>query len=94
MQLVKEKKNPNIFIGTDIITGFPGESEVEFQESVQLQKILEISKIHAFHFLSGKGTIAESLKDNVSKEEKERVKILNNLSHEQYKNFELQGLEN
>lgn len=85
--LVKEK-NPNIFIGTDIITGFPGESEVEFQESVQLAKDLEISKIHAFPFSVRKGTTAESLKDNVSKEEKkERVKILNNLSHEQYKNF-------
>lgn len=87
IRMVKEK-NPNIFIGTDIITGFPGETEIEFQESMQLAKDLEIAKIHAFPFSSRKGTSAEALQDDVSKEEKkERVKLLNELSREQYKNF-------
>ncbi len=85
--MVKEK-NPNIFIGTDIITGFPGETELEFQESMKLARGLEIAKIHAFPFSSRKGTSAETLKDDIPKEEKkERVRLLNELSREQYKNF-------
>lgn len=93
ISLVKQK-NPNIFIGTDIITGFPGETEIEFSESLQLARDLEISKIHAFPFSVRKGTSAENLKDDVSKEEKkERVKKLNILSQDQYKNFGLRILE-
>ena len=87
ISLVKQK-NPNLFIGTDIITGFPGESNLEFSESLQLARDLEISKIHSFPFSVRKGTTAELLKDDVSKEEKkERVKLLNDLSKEQYKKF-------
>jgi len=84
---VKEK-NPSLFIGTDIITGFPGETEADFQDSMKLASDLEIAKIHAFPYSSRKGTLAETLKDDVPKEEKkERVKQLNELSREQYKNF-------
>ncbi|MBP7282590.1 MAG: tRNA (N(6)-L-threonylcarbamoyladenosine(37)-C(2))-methylthiotransferase MtaB [Leptospiraceae bacterium] len=93
ISLVKQK-NPNIFIGTDIITGFPGETEIEFSESLQLARDLEIAKIHAFPFSVRKGTSAEHLQDSVSKEEKkERVKKLNVLSQDQYKNFGLRILE-
>ena len=93
IKLVKEK-NPNLFIGTDIITGFPGETEIEFSESLQLARDLEIAKIHAFPFSVRKGTSAEHLQDSVSKEEKkERVKKLNVLSQDQYKNFGLRILE-
>ena len=87
ISLVKQK-NPNLFIGTDIITGFPVESNLEFSESLQLARDLEIAKIHSFPFSVRKGTTAELLKDDVSKEEKkERVKLLNDLSKEQYKKF-------
>ena len=87
ISLVKQK-NPNLFIGTDIMTGFPGESNLEFSESLQLARDLEIAKIHSFPFSVRKGTTAELLKDDVSKEEKkERVKLLNDLSKEQYKKF-------
>lgn len=92
IKLVKEK-NPNIFIGTDIITGFPAEDEIDFNESLQLARDLEIAKIHAFPFSVRKGTSAEQFRDNVSKEEKkERVKKLTNLSLLQYKNFGLKNI--
>lgn len=87
IKLAKEK-NPALFIGTDIITGFPSESEEEFLDSVSLVNDLEISKIHAFPFSVRKGTTAENLIDSISKEtKKERVQILNKVSKEKYKSF-------
>lgn len=85
-----KKKNPSLFIGTDIITGFPGETEEDFQESIRLVKILGISKIHAFPFSIRKDTEAENYKETVSKEEKKRrVLELNTVSRLQYKEFGL-----
>lgn len=73
--------HPGIFIGTDIIAGFPGETKEHFQDSLSLVKELGISKIHSFPFSIRKGTLAETYPETVSKEEKkERVKELNNLS--------------
>ncbi|HMV43970.1 MAG TPA: tRNA (N(6)-L-threonylcarbamoyladenosine(37)-C(2))-methylthiotransferase MtaB [Leptospiraceae bacterium] len=93
ISLVKQK-NPSIFIGTDIITGFPNESEEDFQESVKIVKDLEISKIHAFPYSQRRGTLAETFPDNISKDiKKERVKILNLLSQDQYKNFGLKLID-
>lgn len=87
IKVVKEK-NPSLFIGTDIITGFPSESETEFLDSVKLVNDLEISKIHAFPFSTRKGTSAENLKDSIPKEiKKERVQILNSVSKEKYKSY-------
>lgn len=87
ISLVKEK-NPRIFIGTDIITGFPSESEENFNESIQIVKDLEIAKVHAFPYSARKGTLAETFQDNIPKEQKkDRVKILNDLSRLNYKNF-------
>jgi threonylcarbamoyladenosine tRNA methylthiotransferase MtaB len=73
--------HPGIFIGTDIIAGFPGETKELFQDSLKLVKELGISKIHSFPFSIRKGTLAETYPETVSKEEKkERVKELNELS--------------
>jgi threonylcarbamoyladenosine tRNA methylthiotransferase MtaB len=73
--------HPDIFIGTDIIAGFPGETKEYFQDSVNLVRELGISKVHSFPFSIRKGTVAEGYSETVSKEEKkERVKELNTLS--------------
>ena len=73
--------HPDIFIGTDIIAGFPGETKEHFQDSLKLVNELGISKIHSFPFSIRKGTLAETYPETVSKEEKkERVKELNDLS--------------
>lgn len=73
--------HPDIFIGTDIIAGFPGETIEHFQDSLKLVNELGISKIHSFPFSIRKGTLAETYPETVSKEEKkERVKELNDLS--------------
>jgi len=67
-------KIPGIFLGTDIILGFPGEEELEFQESITLIQDLGFHKIHAFPYSVRKNTEAEKLKDTVPGQiKKERV---------------------
>ncbi|MDX1960379.1 MAG: tRNA (N(6)-L-threonylcarbamoyladenosine(37)-C(2))-methylthiotransferase MtaB [Leptospiraceae bacterium] len=83
-----KKINPNLFLGTDIITGFPNESEEEFQDSIQVVLDLEISKIHAFPYSPRAGTLANTFTDSIPKEiKKERVKILNQISDSQYERY-------
>ena len=45
-------------ISTDIIVGFPGESDADFEDSVEMAKYVEFAKIHAFPFSSREGTAA------------------------------------
>ncbi|MCP5495244.1 MAG: tRNA (N(6)-L-threonylcarbamoyladenosine(37)-C(2))-methylthiotransferase MtaB [Leptospiraceae bacterium] len=76
-----KKCNPNVFLGTDVITGFPGETKEDFKETLYVLKSLEIAKIHAFPFSPRLGTEAATLKNTVSPEEKkERINILQKLS--------------
>ena len=68
---------PDINITTDIIVGFPGETEELFNETLDTVETIHFSKIHVFPFSLRKGTKAEELPnhiDDVTK--KNRVKIL------------------
>ena len=83
---------PDISITTDLIIGFPGETEELFNETIDTIQKVKFSKIHVFPFSLRKGTKAEELPnhiDDVTK--KERVKrILNiseNLEKEYFNNF-------
>jgi threonylcarbamoyladenosine tRNA methylthiotransferase MtaB len=74
------------FVGMDIITGFPGEGESEFQETVEILKSLPWSRLHVFPYSERKGTPATRLKEKVpEKVRKERAQILRNLSLERLK---------
>lgn len=57
------KKNP--FIACDIITGFPGETEEDFNQTMQLCKICNFSWVHAFPFSERPGTLAVKLKNKI-----------------------------
>jgi threonylcarbamoyladenosine tRNA methylthiotransferase MtaB len=59
-------------ITTDIIVGFPGETEEEFNTTYEFLKDIKLSKMHIFKYSPRKGTRAEQLKNPVSPEEKER----------------------
>ena len=79
---------PNISITTDIIVGFPGESEDLFNETLETVNKIRFSKIHVFPFSLRKGTKAEELPnhiDDVTK--KERVKKLINISESLEKEY-------
>jgi len=75
------KIRPDISITTDLIVGFPGETEELFNETIETINEIKFCKIHVFPFSLRKGTKAEELPnhiDNVTK--KERVKKIIEIS--------------
>jgi len=61
-----------IAISTDIIVGFPGETEKNFQNTVKLFKEIKFDMAYIAQYSPRPGTAAEKMKDDVKKEEKER----------------------
>ena len=76
-------------ITTDVIVGFPGETEVDFQDSVSMSERINFGHIHTFKYSVRKGTRAERLPDQINgKIKTERSEIVRNLSEkmrEQYR---------
>ena len=80
LELFKKIKDtvPNVSISTDIIVGFPGESEEDFLETLSLAEECKYDNAFTFIFSKREGTPACLLKDEVSEEEKEeRLQRLN-----------------
>ena len=59
-------KIPNIAITTDIITGFPGETDDMFEEMVEFTKIINFSEMHVFPYSMRSGTTAAKMKDQIN----------------------------
>ena len=74
---------PGIAISTDIITGFPGESESDFKQTYQLASELQFAKAHIFRFSPRLGTAAARMqgqvKEEIKKARSERLLALNDL---------------
>ncbi len=66
------KAVPALSLSTDVIVGFPGETEEDFQATLSLTRACRFSKIHVFPYSLRKGTPAASRTDQVSPEVKER----------------------
>lgn len=64
------EKIPNVTISTDIIVGFPGEAEEDFQETLDLVDFCKFDNAFSFIFSKREGTPACKLKDETSEEEK------------------------
>ena len=80
------KKKP--FIACDIIAGFPGETQADFNETLELCRTCEFSWIHAFPFSPRPGTEAFSMKNAVpAGEVKNRIRELSNLALAQKKTY-------
>ena len=56
---------PDLCIGTDVIVGFPKESETEFKSTLELLKILPLAYFHVFPFSARNGTPAFKMKEQV-----------------------------
>ncbi len=70
-------------ITTDVIVGFPGETEAEFQETIDACREVGFSKIHAFPFSARRGTPAAEMPAQLSKQEKlARVHALGQVERE------------
>lgn len=68
---------PNAAITTDIIVGFPGETDEDFEKTLKFVDKIQFSKIHVFKYSNRKGTVASKMKNQVSGVvKKERSKLL------------------
>lgn len=77
------KHMPNIAITTDVIVGFPGESEEEAEATYQFCREIKFSRMHVFRFSARKGTVAAKLPNPVVKEVQEkRSQVLRSLGVE------------
>ncbi|MCL2412247.1 MAG: tRNA (N(6)-L-threonylcarbamoyladenosine(37)-C(2))-methylthiotransferase MtaB [Treponema sp.] len=84
--LRKVKDDP--FLACDIITGFPGETEEEFDKTYSLCKKLDFAWIHVFPYSKRQGTPAYSFAETVQTGEKSRrVKKLAELAHNGKENY-------
>ncbi|MBQ3435783.1 MAG: tRNA (N(6)-L-threonylcarbamoyladenosine(37)-C(2))-methylthiotransferase MtaB [Bacilli bacterium] len=77
------KIRKDIAITTDVIVGFPGESDEDFRETVDTVKHFEFAKIHVFPYSLREGTKAATMTDQVDgRVKKERAKTLGEVSKE------------
>ena len=79
---------PEISISTDVIVGFPGETEELFKTTIDTCKKLEFSKLHVFPYSERRGTASSHMDnklDNATK--KERSRRLIEVSEELEKNY-------
>ncbi len=90
--LRKYFNNPGIT--TDIIAGFPGETEAEFEQTMEFVRKIRFSRIHVFKYSPRKGTRAEKMPDQIpAKIKNERSARLIGLGKELQEDYErsLQG---
>jgi tRNA-2-methylthio-N6-dimethylallyladenosine synthase len=64
--------NRPIGITTDIIVGFPGETEAEFEETLSLLDEVQYDSLYAFKYSPRPNTPSLSMSDSISEEEKSR----------------------
>ena len=82
------KYMPNVGITTDIIVGFPGETEEEFNKTYEFVKKIGFSRIHVFKYSPRKGTPASKMDNQVHGNIKnERSDKLIKLGNELMDNF-------
>ena len=87
---IKEIRNirPDISISTDIIVGFPYETDELFAECLKFSEKMEFSKIHVFPYSLREGTAAAQMDHQVPAEiKKNRVRKLIELSNKLEKNY-------
>lgn len=84
--IVSRFNNP--FLGSDIIAGFVGETDKDFETTIENLKKSKLSQIHTFPYSIRKGTIAEKLQGHLSDHIKEeRANIIKQISAEKFEKF-------
>ena len=83
------KNFSDAILTTDVIVGFPGETDEEFNKTVEFLRNIKFYKMHIFKYSPRRGTVAEKMKDQVSSEIKdERSKVLLKMSDENEKDYQ------
>ena len=75
-------------ITTDIIVGFPGESEADFKKTLEVVEEVEFSRVHAFRYSPRKGTPAAKMRDQIpGNVKRDRITELESLAKKVAKNY-------
>jgi threonylcarbamoyladenosine tRNA methylthiotransferase MtaB len=84
LQTVQRIRNrhPKVCIGTDMIVGFPGESDDDFKESLQMVRRVRFGYVHQFSFSPRSGTAAAALPRCSAQETLQRARRLRELAAE------------
>ena len=78
----------DVILTTDIIVGFPNETDEDFEHTYDFLKSIKFYKMHVFKYSQRKGTVAAKMKNQVSPEKKEeRSKRLLKLSSDNEKDY-------
>ena len=83
---------PDIVLTSDVIVGFPGESEADFKDTLDLIKKADFDAMFTFIYSKRPGTPAAELPDNISREEKQSwfeqlVDLQNEISERKHENY-------
>lgn len=81
-------REPQVCIGADVISGFPGESEDEFAQTLEFVRALPLAYLHVFTYSERPGTAAATMPDQVHPEvRRRRTEILRSVSAEKARAF-------
>lgn len=89
-EVVRKLRNiyDDVILTTDIIVGFPNETDEDFEQTYDFLKSIKFYKMHVFKYSQRKGTVAAKMKNQVSPEKKEeRSKRLLKLSSDNEKDY-------
>ena len=90
-----KKRIPEACIGSDVIVGFPGEDELEFIETYNFLKSIDISYLHVFSYSERSNTKSVLIDNKVSKNLKnKRSKLLRELSNSKKLKFYKKNIKN
>ncbi len=98
MELIEKLRSvrPDIAVTADVMVGFPGETEEDFQDTIDLIKKVQFDNLFSFKYTDRPGTAAEKMKNKVPEEEKERRLLILQKTQKEItlkKNKELEGKE-
>lgn len=89
-EIVHQCKNmvPDAAVGVDILVGFPGETEEDFQRTYELVAGLPVTYLHIFPYSKRPGTPAAEMKQQIQQKIKaDRVAVLKKLDHKKRNGF-------
>ena len=85
---ILRKTYDDVNLTTDIIVGFPGETEEEFNKTYQFLEEIKFYKMHVFKYSPKKGTVAEKMPDqidgNIKEERSQKLIKLSNKNETEY----------
>ncbi len=73
---------PLASITTDVIVGFPGETDAEFEETKAFIEKVEFASLHIFQYSKREGTVASCMKDLAPEVKQKRFEVLNEMKKE------------